>query len=342
MSTSDQKKRAFVIAVDAMGGDNAPGELVAGAVEAARQQDVEIILVGDRAAVEAELARHRTDGLAISISASERVIQETDHPLQALREKPRASMIEAAKAVKSGNAHAMVTMGPTGAAMASCTLVLGLVDGVERPAIAGPMLRPLSLAVLIDLGSNMDCRPSQLLNFGAIGVAFVRSIEGVDNPRVALLSVGAEEGKGNRLVKEAYPLFRDSGLNFVGNVEGTDLFLDKADVVVCDGFVGNVLMKFTEGLGPALAQRVSGLLEDHIPPEVLRRVTGDVAALTSAVELAGGGPLFGINGHVIVGHGRSRAASVTEAISMARRIVEVDLVQALRREIAALRQPEKE
>ena len=339
MVTSDQSHQTFIVAVDAMGGDNAPGDLVAGAVQAARQEGIEVLLVGDEVVVEAELALHQTDGLPITLVPSEGVILETEHPTQAMREKPRASVVEAARLVKSGRAQAMVSMGSTGATMASATLVLGLLEGLERPAIGGPLLGQLSSVVLVDMGSNMDSRPSQLLGFGAIGVAFTRSIQGVQNPRVALLSVGAEEGKGNRHVQEAYALFQDSGLNFVGNVEGGDLFLDKADVVVSDGFVGNVLMKFAEGLGTALAQRISSLLGEHISPEMMKQVTDDIAAMTKAVELRGGGPLYGVKGAVIVGHGRSQAAGVAEAINLAKLVVEVDLVEAMRRELAALRQP---
>ena len=341
MVTSDQGHQAFAIALDAMGGDNAPRELVAGAVQAARQEGIQVLLVGDKAAVEAELAQHQTDGLPITLVPSEGVIRETEHPTQAMREKPRASVIEAARLVKAGRAQAMVSMGSTGAGMASAMLVLGLLEGVERPAIGGPLFGQLSPVVLIDLGSNVDSRPSQLLGYGAIGVAFARSIQGVQNPRVALLSVGAEEGKGNRQVQEAHALLRNSDLNFVGNVEGGDLFLDKADVVVSDGFVGNVLMKFAEGLGMALAQWIAGSLRGRISPEAMKQVTDDVATLTNVEDLRGGVPLFGVDGVVVVGHGRAPAAGVAEAINIARRMVEVDLVEAMRRELAALRQPLK-
>lgn len=332
----------FSVAVDVMGGDYAPAELVAGAVLAARQYDIEVLLVGDPPAVEGELSRHQTSGLAISLVPSQGIILETDHPVLAMRDKPRASVIEAAKLVKAGRAQAMVSLGSTGAAMAAATLVLGLLEGVERPAVGGPLLAPLSRIVLVDLGSNVDCRPSQLVGFAAIGAAFARSLQGIENPRVAILSVGAEPGKGNRLVKEAYPLLQASGLNFVGNVEGGDFFLDKADVAVCDGFVGNVLLKFAEGLGVALALQLPLLLGGYLSSDAMRKVTRDLAALTNAVELSGGGPLFGVDGVVVVGHGRSRANTVAEAINMAKHAVDVDLVEAMRRELAALRATEKE
>ncbi len=155
------------------------------------------------------------------------------------------------------------------------------------------------------------------------------------------MSVGTEEGKGNRQVREAYPLFQSSGLNFVGNVEGVDLFLDKADVVACDGFVGNVVLKFAEGLGMALAQRLPLLLDGRLPPEAMRKLTDQLANMTDIAEVGGGGPLFGVDGVVIVGHGRARAASVAKAIIMARLVVDLDMVETMRQGLAVLRQPVK-
>lgn len=336
MGALNKGNRKLIVALDAMGGDNAPGALVDGAVQAARDQNVEVILVGDIRALEKEMGRHEGDALSISLAESVGVIEESDHPLQAMREKPRASILEAIKLVKSGKADAAVTMGSTGAAMACSTLLLGLMDGVERPALGGPLIRQISSTILVDLGTNIDCRPSQLLNFAAIGVAFARSIQGIEDPSVALLNVGVEEGKGNRQIREAYPLFRDSGLNFVGSVEGMDVCSNKADVIVCDGFVGNVLMKFTEGLGVAMAQRVTGLLAGHIDSKIIGSVADDIERVTNAVEFAGGAPVFGIDGVVVVGHGRSLAPSVFEAIKMARRIVETGMIETMRREIKKL------
>ena len=326
----------FSVAVDVMGGDYAPEELVAGAVEAARQHGIKVLVVGDTEAVEAELSKHSTDGLPVTLVPSQGVIMETDHPALAMREKPRASVIEAAKLVKTGHAQAMVSLGSTGAAMATATLVLGLLEGVDRPAVGGPFLAPLSNAVLVDLGSNVDCRPAQLLGFAAVGVAFARNIQVIEDPRVALLSVGTEEGKGNRQAKEAFSLFKASGLNFVGNIEGGDFFLDRADVVICDGFVGNVLLKFGEGIGVAISHQLPMLLGGYLTSEAMEKVSRKLSALTNAVEAGGGGPLFGVNGVVIVGHGRSRATTVVDAIRMAKRAVDVKLVEAMRDELASL------
>ncbi len=321
-----------------MGGDFAPVEPVTGAVQAAREQGLNVLLVGDTDVVEAELARHATEGLNISIVPSDGVINETDNPVRAIRERPKASIVEAAKLVRSGQADAMVTMGSTGAAMASATLVVGLLEGVARPALGGPMFGPLSSAVLVDVGSSVDCRPSQMLGFAALGTAFARSIQKIENPRVGLLSVGAEEGKGNRQTKEAYPVFNNSNLNFVGNVEGWDFFQDKVDVVVCDGFVGNIIMKFAEGLGIAVSRLIPGLVGDKLPPDVVHKLV----SLTSSPDIGGGGPLFGVNGLVLVGHGRAQAASIASAISLAQRAREDGFVEAMRQELSGLLYKEKE
>ncbi len=326
----------FRVAIDAMGGDFAPKEPVAGAVLAAREYGCHVLLVGDQAAVEAELSGLDADGLDITVVPSQGTIEETDNPVRAIREKPNASIVEATKLVKAGEAQAVVSMGSTGASMASGTLLLGLLQGIDRPAIGGPLFGELSETLLMDLGSNVDCRPIQLLGFGALGVAFARTMQGVQTPRVGLLSVGAEEGKGNRQTKEAYPLFKESGLNFVGNVEGMDLFLNKADVVVCDGFVGNVLMKYAEGLGMALRRYLPEALGHWLPSQALEGISGELAAITAPADVGGGGPLFGIDGTVIVGHGRASAGSVAEAAKLAARIVGAGLVDAMRNELAGL------
>ncbi|MBI2170600.1 MAG: phosphate acyltransferase PlsX [Chloroflexi bacterium] len=326
----------FTVALDAMGGDYGPGEIVPGAIQAARDLGVGVLLVGDEGLVRQALARHSLNGLRLDVVPSQGVIEEMDHPLAAMREKPRASVVEAARLVKAGRAQAMVSMGSTGAAMATSALVFGMLEGVERPAIGGPVLAPLSNAVLLDLGSNVDCRPSQMLGFGAIGVAFARRVQGVHNPRVGILSVGSEEGKGNRQVKEVYHLFKQSSLNFVGNVEGIDVFGDKADVIVCDGFVGNILLKFTEGLGTALARRLAEAASSALPASAMHLLGAELSSMTNAVDLAGGGPLFGVNGIAVIGHGRSRAPSIARAVALAKRAVDFGLVEAMQQELAAI------
>ena len=333
---ADPERGRIRVAVDAMGGDYAPDEVVKGAVEAARTQSVEILLVGDPVEVEAALGEHDTVALPVRAIPAEGKIVEEDHPVQALRQKPRASVVVATELVKRGEADALVSMGSTGATMASAALLLGMVGDLERPCIGGPFLGLAPKIVLVDMGSSVDCRPPLLLDFAAMGCAFSHKFLGIERPRVGLLSTGAEESKGNRQVREGYQLFKESGLNFVGNVEGMDFFTGRADVIVCDGFVGNVLMKFTEGLGATMASYLKKSLEAKLPP-------GEVESLTQSVWEANnlprkmGGPLFGVNGAVVVGHGSSKAEGVAGAIDTARRVVELGLVESFRSELAALR-----
>ena len=324
------------VAVDAMGGDYALGEIVKGALEAARSNRVDILLVGDQEAVEGELGKYGGEGLPVRVVPAEGKITEDEHPVHALRQKPRASIAATTWLVKQGEADAMVSMGSTGATMASAALILGTLEGLERPCIGGPFLGLAPKTVVVDMGSNVDCRPSQLLDFAAMGCVFARKLLEIEHPRVGILSVGAEESKGNRQVREGYRLFKDSNLNFVGNVEGMDFFTDRADVIVCDGFVGNILMKFTEGLGATMAAYLRKALQGKIPPGELEPLASQVWEINNLPKKMGG-PLFGVNGAVVIGHGASQAAGVAGAIDTARRCVELNLVESMRLELALLR-----
>ena len=323
------------IALDAMGGDYAPAETVKGAVKAARTQAVRVILVGDRDAVEAELAKEDTAGLAIDVVPSKGKIEEDEHPVQALRHKPESSVVVATRLLKQGDADALVSMGSTGATMAGASLILGTLGGLERPCLGGPFLGLAPRTVVVDMGSNVDCRPTLLLGFAAMGCVFAHRFLGVERPRVGLLSTGSEEAKGNRQVLEASELFKGSELNFVGHVEGMDFFTGKADVIVCDGFVGNVLMKFTEGLGATMAGYLRKSLEGKLPAGELDGFVSRVWEVNNLPKKMGG-PLFGVNGAVVIGHGASKEDGVAGAIDTARRCVELDLVEGMRAELAAL------
>jgi glycerol-3-phosphate acyltransferase PlsX len=319
------------IAIDAMGGDYGPSETVPAAVLAARESGVTVLLVGDEARVTAALAKEDASSLPIKVIASEGVIVEGEHPISALRSKPKSSILVSVGLVKQGVADAFVSMGSTGASMAASVLALGKFPGLDRPTLGGPFLALAPNTTFIDLGANVDCKPEQLLNFGALGASFQRTYMGFANPRVALLSVGTEEGKGNKQTQEAYPLFKASGLNFVGNVEGHDLFHNAADVVVCDGFVGNILLKFTEGLAEAAARYLAETLGADSP------AVQQISALAGAAE-HGGGPLFGINGIAIVGHGRTRAKGIAASVALAKHCIERDLVVHMREDLAAVQQ----
>lgn len=299
---------------------------------------MQIGLVGEPDAVKAELAKHDVDGLPIMQVPSEGVILEDEQPAIALRQKPRASIMVSTGMVKSGLADASVTMGSTGAAMAAGAVVLGVIEGIERPAIGGPIVGLAPHTMMIDLGANVDSRPTQLLSFAVIGEVFAKQVWEIERPRVALLSVGSETGKGNRQVRETTELLAKSGLNFIGNVEANDLPYNKTDVAVCDGFVGNVVMKLTEGLGSGISDHLKNRLEGKLPEVELADLARDVYEINNVTETYGGGPLFGVNGVSVVGHGRGKAESVRRAIETARRFVEVGFVASLNEELARVKQ----
>ena len=267
------------VAMDAMGGDHGPAETVKGALTAAKSNNAEIVLVGDLGPVEDELAKHDTSGITISVVHSDGKVGDDEHPLQAMRTKPNSSVVVATKLVKSGDADVMVSMGSTGGSMASAVLNLGLMPGLDRPCIGGPFLGLAPNTVLVDIGANIDCRPALLLNFASLGVSWARTYMGIENPRVALLSVGSESTKGNKQVQEAYQVFEDSGVNFVGNVEGMDFFTDKAEVIIADGFVGNILIKFTEGLGRAFAAYAKKRLGSELDETTIAKFAAEMLSL---------------------------------------------------------------
>jgi len=324
------------IAMDAMGGDHAPEQIVAGAVDFASTGAGQVMLVGDREVVQAELAKHDAADLPIAIIPSEGVIREGESPATSLRQKPRASILVATGLVKQGQADACVSMGSTGAAMAAASVVLGLAKGIDRPALGGPIVGLAPRTVVLDLGTNIDCRPRQMVSFAVIGDVFARRVWGIESPRVGLLSVGAEVGKGNRQVREATALLEKSGLNFVGNVEANELSNDKVDVAVCDGFVGNIVMKLTEGIGVAMVEHLRTRLADKLPADQLDDLVDEVYELSNVVETRGGGPLFGVNGVSVVGHGSAGARAVARALEMARMVVDTGFVAQMFQDLGAI------
>ena len=335
MSTNGNKARVR-IAVDAMGGDYGPPETVRGALAALEvHPELDIILVGDRDAVYRELSQHDTRGRSVVVEPSEGKVEDDEHPVAALRRKPRASIAITMRLLREGNADMAVSMGSTGATMATAVMALGLLEGLERPCIGGNFLGVAPNTTVVDLGSNVDCRPSLLLSFAALGVAFSRRLLGITNPRVALLSVGEEAAKGNRQVQESHTLFRESHLNFVGNVEGMDFFTDKADVIVCDGFIGNILIKFAEGLGSALVPYLRRHLSEILPAEQVRQI-GEALWTTTNLPRTMGGPLFGVDGLVMIGHGSSTADGVAGAINTGLLCHRLELVEGFRQELVGL------
>lgn len=326
------------IAVDAMGGDYAPGEVVAGVVAAVREGGLQVGLVGDPEVVAAELARHDAGQLPIMVVPSEGVIEEGEQAALALRRKPRASILVATGLVKKGMADGCVTMGSTGAAMAAAAVVLGMLEGIDRPALGGPIIGLAPRMVVADVGTNVDCRPAQLLNFAVLGGVFASLFWNIEAPRVALLSVGGEVGKGNRQVRETTELFEKTLPNFIGNVEANELLMGRADVVVADGFAGNIVMKLTEGLGAGIADLVSERLKGRLPDEEVEELAREIYEVNNVVEVHGGGPLLGVRGISVVGHGRGKAGSVQRAIGTARRSIELDLATTQGEQLRKIRE----
>ncbi len=310
------------IALDAMGGDNAPGETVAGAVEGSRR-GVDVVLVGRPEILEVELARHET---RLPIVDASEIIHMGDDPARALREKPGASILVAARLVAEGNADGFVAAGSTGAAMAAAAIVIGRIKGVARPPIATVLPTPGTPTVVLDMGANPEVKPEQLFQFAVMGSIASEVLIGVENPRVGLLSIGEERGKGRDLEKAAYTLLESSPLNFVGNVEGRDIADDKADVIVTDGFTGNVLLKTLEGTARMVAMFTAEEIAT-LDPE-LQAIVGPVLMKVRRrmdYETYGGAQLLGIKGMVVISHGSSTRTSIANALVMAKDGAEKDL-----------------
>lgn len=309
-----------VIAVDAMGGDFGPAVVVPGAVEAARLHDLHILLVGDTPKVEAELARLDLGNIGCEIVQADDVVHMNEKPSDILRRKKNASIQVACRLVKEGAADGVVSAGHSGATVACGMFIMGRLPGVERPALAALLPTEKEPVVVLDAGANVDCRPYHLFQFGLMGDAFARDLLGYAAPRVSLLSIGEEEGKGNSQVKEAYELLKMAhNLNFIGNAEGRDIFTGDVDVVVCDGFVGNVVVKMSEGLAASLVRMLKRVFTSGVMPALgalLARSAFRNFARTIDYAEYGGAPLLGLQGLAIVCHGRSNARAMTNAIRM--------------------------
>ena len=279
------------IAIDAMGGDFAPGEIIKGSVTGARQHDVGIILAGPEEIIKAELAKYDTSELDIEIEHTDEYLVEGEHPAFAMRKKRRTSIMVATKLVKEGRAAAAIGVGPTGGVFAAALQVMGTLENLARPVIGGQFLGFTPETIMIDLGGNVDSRPDQLLDFGIIGTVYARKWMGIPNPTIALISNGVEEGKGNEVVRETYDLFKKSGLNFTGYVEGNDVAHGKANIIICDGFVGNVVTKFCEGLGDVVGNWLQNKLKDKLARNEIAELITALRRATIPADTVGGGPL---------------------------------------------------
>jgi glycerol-3-phosphate acyltransferase PlsX len=327
----------ITIAVDAMGGDFAPLEVIKGCLEGGRQFQAGLIFCGPQEVIRAELEKYDTRGIKIEVVHTEEYLVEGEQPAYALRTKRKASVVLAIKAVKEGRADAMLGFGPTGGIMAAAVTQLGTLEGISRPVVGGQFLGLAPQTMVMDLGGNLDCRPDQLLDFAIVGTIYARKLMNIENPRVALLNVGWEEGKGNEQIKAAYPLLKASGLNFVGNIEGNDVPAGKAHVVICDGFVGNVMVKYSEGLGTAIASWLKQELGGKLQGAEIEKIGQKLLRLTVPADTSGGGPVWAVNGVVFKGHGRSRAPEIAVTVGKARQVVESDVLGALKTELARVK-----
>ncbi len=321
----------MAIALDAMGGDRGSSTLVEGAIEAAKEQGIEVILVGKKALLEDELERQGGNGHSVFIQNATEVVGMAEAPSEALRKKKDSSIRVCFDLVKEGRADGVVSAGNSGATLATAMFVLGRNKGI-RPAIATlfPTLKTPSL--MIDVGANVDCKPHHLLQFGIMGSLFTKEFLKKPNPTVGLLSIGEEDSKGNQQVKKAYDLLNSSYLNFVGNVEGRDVFKGEVDVIVCDGFVGNICLKLSEGL----AETVILMLKSEIEGNLLATMGYGLAKkafkrFRKRVDYAeyGGAPLLGVKGTVMICHGSSGAKAVKNAIIAAHNLAKLNLAEKL-------------
>lgn len=326
------------IAVDAMGGDHAPRAEVEGAVLAAHAYAVGVVLVGQKEVVRHELARHKARGLPIEILHASEVITMAESAVRAVRKKRDSSIRVATKLVGEGEVAGLVSAGNTGAVMATLKLELGALPGVDRPALASvfPTKRGTA-AVIVDVGANVDCKPHHLEQFAIMGEVYYRVMFGVSRPRVGLLSIGEEESKGNELVREAHRRLKETRLNFVGNVEGRDVFGGDVEVIVCDGFIGNVALKISEGTAEALTHMLKAALSSSVQAKVgsvlFRQAYENFRKRVDYSEY-GGAPLLGIKGVGVICHGRSNGNAIKNAIRVAMEFASSRINENIERELA--------
>ncbi|MGQ0666155.1 MAG: phosphate acyltransferase PlsX [Nitrospiraceae bacterium] len=324
------------IALDAVGGDHGPVPCIEGALQAAEELDVEVILVGDETVLKQECNRLGCLDPRLSIRHASQVVGMHESPAAMVRKKRDSSIWIATELVKNGEADAVVSPGNTGASMVASFFVLGLTKGVERPAIATSLPTVTGEAIILDVGANVDCSAKDLEQFALMGNEYGKHLFNKPNPRVGLLSIGEEDSKGNEVTKEAFKLLKSSSLNFVGNVEGREVYSGIADVVVCDGFIGNVALKISEGV----AETISKLLLKEISSSFLGRlasplIAGPLRNLKRRIDYAefGGAPLLGVNGNTMICHGRSSAKAIKNAIRRAKGMAEGRVRELIQRDI---------
>ena len=307
------------VAVDAMGGDNAPVEPVKGAVEAIKESSkIKVFLVGKEDVIKAELKKYQYDEKQVEIVPAEEVIETAEPPVMAIRKKKDSSIVKALNLVKSGSCDAFVSAGSTGAVLVGGQVIVGRIKGVERPPLAPMIPTAKGASLLIDCGANVDARPSHLVQFAKMGSVYMESVIGVKNPRVAIVNIGAEEEKGNALVKETFPLLKNCpDINFIGSIEARDIPAGEADVIVCEAFVGNVILKMYEGVGGVLIKKVKEGMMTSLRSKIGALLVKPALKETLKafdLEIYGGAPLLGLNGLVVKTHGSSKSVEIKNSI----------------------------
>ncbi|MEF9863486.1 MAG: phosphate acyltransferase PlsX [Christensenellaceae bacterium] len=328
------------IIMDAMGGDHAPREIVTGAVEAINKfSDIQITLTGDKKAIEEVLADMDYDKSRLSMIHTTQIIEMEDSPVKAIKEKADSSMVVALRELSCGNAQMMISAGSTGALVAGATLIVKRIKGIKRPALAPVLPTKTGEVLLIDCGANVDCKPQYLNQFGIMGSIYMQKVFGINTPKVGLINNGAEEEKGNELTKEAYQLLKEAPINFVGNAEGRDLLSGQFDVLVCDGFTGNIVLKFVEGC----AKTILGMLKGYVLESTKAKIgslfmKGAFSKLKKKMDYKeyGGALLLGLTGGVMKAHGSSDAKAIFNSIENARKFIAGDVVEMIAREVSKI------
>lgn len=335
------EKEKIKIVVDAMGGDYAPENPIKGALLAAKEYDADIILVGDEESIKKELKKQQAYDNNFEIIHTSEVIRMDEDALQAIRKKKKSSIRVAAEIIKNKKASGFVSAGNTGAIVAIMKLVVGTLEGVERPALAILVPHLKGYSVVIDVGANVDCKPLHLKQFAIMGSIYAQEILNIPQPKIGLLSIGEEEIKGNELTREVYKSLKEAGINFIGNVEGKDVYAGVSDVIVCDGFIGNVVLKVSE----SLVETIEKMLKEELAKTIWRKLgffLSRKAFQTFKKRLDyseyGGAPLLGINGITIICHGRSSPKAIKNAIRVAINFSKCKLNENIREKIKKLKE----
>ncbi|MBA30555.1 MAG: hypothetical protein CL905_01735 [Dehalococcoidia bacterium] len=326
-------QKEVTIALDGMGGDFAPYNNIKGALIASKQSNVNILLVGDPNILKREIENQKIDSQKIKIIPSSGVVEEGEPPGMAFKNKPEASVFVCAGLVKKGLADGFVSCGASGGTFASAAFAFGMFEGLSKPAGGGAVNGFAPKTLILDLALNVDCSPKQLFDFAALGVTQAKILYDIENPTVAILSNGSEKGKGNKSTKETSELLESSNMNFVGNIEGDDISEGKANVVVCDGFTGNILLKSIEGLGKIITEFIS----KESKSDQLKDISNEIFRLTHIMQEFGGGPIFGVNGIAIVGHGKSNAQAISNGIGTAAMLARKNYIQESKKQLSELR-----